>query len=152
MGRITFLIDVAKFAGIPIVVTGEDIPNVGDLDPRIQRALPEGTLVHNKMIFNLAAEPEIIGAIRTTNRRTAILVGIETDVCIAQSGLGLLDAGYRVIVPNDCTIAFPAENHPHGLERLRAAGALIYAAKEVYYELIRSVDRMQEFKTTRTKS
>jgi nicotinamidase-related amidase len=45
----------------------------------------------------LAAEPAIMAAVEATGRRTADLVGAETDVCVAQSAVGLLDhiGGWR---------------------------------------------------------
>ena len=54
-----------------------------------------------KPTFGLAGTPEILEAVLATERRTAVLVGAETDVCVYQSAVGLLDAGLRVIAVED---------------------------------------------------
>ena len=44
-----------------------------------------------KPTFGLAGTPEILDAVKATGRRTAVLVGFETDICVYQSAVGLLD-------------------------------------------------------------
>ena len=56
---------------------------------------------------------------RRSGRKTAVLVGLETDVCVAHSALGLLGHGYQVAVVADAT-GSPGTAHGFGLER--AAG------------------------------
>ena len=51
---------------------------------------------------------------RATQRPCAVLVGFETDVCVYQSAVGLLDAGLRVLVVEDAT-GSPGEFHARGL-------------------------------------
>ena len=51
--------------------------------------------------FGLADVPEIVASVEHTGRRTAVLVGMETDVCVAQSALGLLDEDFTVAVVED---------------------------------------------------
>jgi nicotinamidase-related amidase len=142
--RIVWLIGVARWLRIPLVVTAEDIPALGGVDPLIERALPVGIEVHNKMIFGLADDTAIRDALGRTGRRTAILVGLETDVCIAQSALGLLAHGYRVAVVADATGA-PGSAHGFGIERVRGAGAIVVSIKGLFYEWVRTVELAQRF-------
>ena len=58
----------------------------------------------------LSSKVSIRTAIDATNRTTFILVGLETDVCVAQSALGLKAAGYRAVVVEDAT-ASPPPHH-----------------------------------------
>ena len=81
---------------------------------------------------------------RNTGRTTAILVGFETDVCVAQSAIGLLGQGYRVVVVADAT-GSPGTGHGFGLERMRGAGVLLSSVKGVYYEWVRTVQRDRAF-------
>jgi nicotinamidase-related amidase len=69
-----------------------------------------------------------------------VLVGLETDVCVAHSALGLLDRGYRVAVVRDAT-ASPGEAHEAGIDRMRSAGAIVVTTKSLYYEWLRTVER-----------
>lgn len=45
--------------------------------------------------------PDILAAIEATGASTAVLVGLETDVCVAHSALGLKEFGKRVVAVHD---------------------------------------------------
>jgi nicotinamidase-related amidase len=145
LDRICWLIRVAACLDVPLVVTAEDIPRLGGVHVQVARALPPGAPVYNKMTFGLAAEPEILGAIERTGRRTAVLVGLETDVCVAHSAIGLLQKGYQVVVVADATRS-PGTGHAFGLERIRGAGALVLGFKGLYYEWQRTVECADRFR------
>ena len=87
----------------------------------------------------MAGTPEILSAVRATERPCAVLVGFETDVCVYQSAVGLLDAGLRVLVVEDAT-GSPGEFHARGLARLREAGAGLTHCKALAYEWVRTVE------------
>jgi nicotinamidase-related amidase len=142
--RIAWLVSVASNLGVPIVVTAEDAPRWGDVTAAVAAKLPPGTRVFNKMIFGLAADEKIMAAVRETGRGTAILVGLETDVCIAHSALGLFKKGYQVAVVADAS-GSPGTGHGVGLERVRGAGAVVASVKSLYYEWVRTVARDNEF-------
>src|SRR5258706_1954999 len=114
--RICWLIGVAGWLNVPLVVTAEDIAREGGVDPQVARALPGGIQAHNKMVFDLSTDPAILAAVVQTGRKTAVLVGLETDVCVAHSALGLLEHGYQVAVLADAT-GSPGTAHGFGLER-----------------------------------
>jgi nicotinamidase-related amidase len=139
-----WLAAVAAALTVPIVVTEEDPAANGPTDPAIARWLPPGTPVLEKAVFGLADVPEILAAIESTGRRTAVVVGAETDVCVAQSAIGLLDRAFRVVVVTDATFS-PAAMHEHGLRQVRGAGAELRHAKGVYYEWIRTLDAARAF-------
>ena len=145
IARIAWLVRVAAALHVPIVVTEEEPDRNGSTDRRIAEALPPGTRVLTKPVFGLADVPDILAAVDSTGRRTAVLVGAETDVCVAHSALGLLDRGYRVAVVADATYS-PAAMHDHGLRRIAEAGAAITHAKGVYYEWLRTVEAATAFR------
>jgi nicotinamidase-related amidase len=142
--RIGWLISVATKLNVPLVVTAEDIPTLGSVAPQIAQELLPDTHIYNKMIFGLAADPEIMAAVKNTGRKTAILVGFDTDVCVAHSAIGLIQHGYQVVVVADAT-GSPGTAHKFGLERMRRAGVLVSSVRSLYYEWIRTVDRNSEF-------
>jgi nicotinamidase-related amidase len=144
LDRICWLIRVARCLEVPVVVTAEDISDLGSIDPQVARALPPGTPIHDKGVYGLAADPAILGAIEQTGRKTVILVGLETDVCVAHSALGLRQRGYEVVVLADAT-ASPGAAHDFGLERVRGAGALVLCTKSLFYEWLRTVERTRQF-------
>ena len=75
--------------GVPVVVTEEDADRNGPTDSLILDRLPPARRSCTKAVFGLADVPEILAAVLATGRRTAVIVGAETDVCVAQSAIGL---------------------------------------------------------------
>jgi len=142
--RIGWIVDVAVRLGVPVVAMAEEIPAMGSVSPCILQKFPADTSIFNKMTFGLAADEKIMAAINITGRKTAILVGLETDVCVAHSALGLQQKGYQVAVVVDATGA-SGKAHEYGLERMKQAGVVITNVKSLFYEWIRTVDRCVAF-------
>jgi len=138
LDRVVWLVALAARLGIPIVVTEEEPERHGATDPLVVERIPGGTPVLRKPTFGLAGTPEILAAVRGTVRKTVVVVGCETDVCVAQSAIGLCEEGFDCVVVADATFS-PGEMHALGLDRLAAAGVARNHAKGVTYEWLRSV-------------
>lgn len=142
--RICWLIGVARWARVPQVVMAENTSSSGPVHPAVAGALAPGTPVHDKMHFGLAGEESVVQAVRDSKRNTAVLVGLETDVCVCQSALGLLEQDYRVAVVADA-VGSPGPDHAYGLQRMRAAGVIMVGLKGLFYEWMRTVQRSEQF-------
>jgi nicotinamidase-related amidase len=138
--RMAWLVALAARLEIPVVVTEEAPERNGTTETRIAERLPAGTPVLHKPTFGLAGTPEILAAVRASGRGTAVVVGCETDVCVAQSAIGLRDEGFASVVVADATFS-PGEMHARGLERLAAGGVACNHAKGITYEWLGSVEQ-----------
>lgn len=141
-----WLVGVAGALGVPVVVTEEDADHNGPTDSVILDRLPAGTPILPKAVFGLADVPEILAAVAATGRRTAVIVGAETDVCVAQSAVGLRSRDCHVIVVADATFS-PGAMHDLGLRRIRDSGAELAHAKAVYYEWARTLEAARRFES-----
>ena len=144
VARTAWLVGVAAALDVPVIVTEEDPARNGPTDAAVLARAGVATPVFVKHVFGLAGQPDILAAVEATGRRTAILAGSETDVCVAQSALGLLARGYRVGVVTDATFS-PGEMHAFGLRRMREAGVLQLHAKGVYYEWVHTLADARRF-------
>ena len=133
-----WLAGAATALGVPALVTEEDAAANGPTDPAIAAALPKDTPVFDKTVFGLTGDAAIAAALEASERRTAVLVGAETDVCIAHSAIGLQELGWRVVVVSDATFS-PGDMHERGLDQMRDAGIAIRHAKGVYYDWVRTL-------------
>ena len=137
--RIGWLMRVACLLDIPVIATAEDVERNGPLVPALAHCLPvDAPPVFDKRVFGLWGQEDIRAAVEGTGRECFVLVGLETDVCVAQSALGLRAAGYRVAVVEDAC-ASPPPNHEHGLRRLRDTGAIVTTVKTMFYEWTRDL-------------
>ncbi len=142
--RITWMAGLAALLDVPIVVVEEGPERNGHTDPGILARVPEWTLTIEKPTFGLTFCAEAVEAIRTTGRSTAVLVGFETDVCVAQSAIGLVDLAFRAVVPEDAVYTNSALEHERGLARMTGAGVERNHCKGLTFEWLHTVDRALE--------
>jgi nicotinamidase-related amidase len=63
---------------------------------------------------------------------------MESHICVTQTALAALRDGYIVHVASDAVSSRTEWNWKIGLERMRAAGAVISSTEMMIYELMRS--------------
>ena len=136
--RMAWLVAIAVRLGIPVLATEEEPERNGSTEPRIAAQLPPGAPTFAKPTFGLAGTPGILAAVQAAGRGTAVVVGCETDVCVAQSAIGLRELGFAVVVVEDATFS-PGEMHERGLARVAGGGIALNHAKGVAYEWLRTV-------------
>jgi nicotinamidase-related amidase len=146
--RIRWLVQVAHWLKVPVLVTAEDIPRNGPTIEPIRQITGGKEL--NKTVFGLADQENILAEFKSLGRSTAILVGLETDVCVQHSAMGLARLGYAVAVVTDAT-ASPEGGHAFGLERMRSAGITLISCKGLFYEWMRDLERTYSFHETAVK-
>jgi nicotinamidase-related amidase len=126
---------------IPVIATLErPIGEKGALPGEIDKRLPERTEIFEKDFFDLTRERRIRDRLRSLKRKQVIIAGCETDVCVLQSCLGLLDLGCEVYVLEDLIFS-ASSNVDSAIARMKAAGAIFLTYKTLYYELIEAVGR-----------
>jgi len=143
LNNVCWVVKLAQWKQIPLVVTAEEFGGQ-PLARKLVDTLPANTHVFDKVIFGLAGQPEILQAVEGTGRKTAVLIGLETDVCVMHSAIGLLEKGYRVAVVSDAT-GSPAPGHELGLNRMQSAGVVIVNMKGLFYEWLRTVEAVGRF-------
>jgi nicotinamidase-related amidase len=136
--RIRWLVRLADDLGVPVVLTEEEPDRNEGTARAIEAVLPAAAARHGKPAFGLASCPPIMADLERHGRHTAVLCGLETDVCVAQSAIGLIDAGWHVAVILDA-VASPGDAHRQGLTRISAAGVALVGLKGLAYEWLRTV-------------
>jgi nicotinamidase-related amidase len=136
--RVAWLTALARALAVPVVVTEEDPATNGPTAARVLQRLPDHAPVLPKAVFAAADNPAIEAALVATGRRTILLAGLETDVCVAHSALSLSARGYRVAAVADALYS-PGDAHRNGLDRLRSEGVQLLSAKELFYDWARTL-------------
>jgi len=135
--RTEFLIRIAALMEIPVLATEQNPTRMGGTDERLTSFIrrPFG-----KMAFSCCGSSEFRSALMETGRHQAILVGVETHICVSQTAIDLLTAGFEVMVCPDSVSARSVEMHKLGMERLRDSGVLPIHTESVAYEWMGAAD------------
>jgi nicotinamidase-related amidase len=145
LDRAAWIVATARELGIPVIATEEDAARNGATAQAVTEQLPRSAVTFPKTTFDLASDPEILSALDKIGRKTAAIIGMETDVCVAQSATGLAQHGYRVLVVADA-VASPGDDHALGLERIRQLGIELISVKSLCYEWTRTVPRARDIR------
>ena len=143
--RAAWLAGAASALGVPAVITEEKPEDNGPTDAAALAALQPRAPVFAKPVFGLADCPDIMAAIGSTGRHTAVLTGYETDVCVTHSAAGLQEAGYRVVVAEDAVYS-PFGAQTPGIARLRDLGFELVHCKGIYYDWVRTLQGALAFR------
>ena len=108
--------------GIPKLVTTQYARGLGQTVDSVAGALGE--------------VEEFRSALEASGRKTVIITGIETHICVEQTTLDLMEHGYRVFLPVDCLGSRDMANHRASLERMKTEGAVITCGESVLYEIL----------------
>src|SRR5262245_44192241 len=132
---------------IPIVVTLErPIAHKGSLPKEISKHLGDHARTFEKDFFNLCKEKVIKNHLGRLKRRQVIMAGCETDVCVLQSCLGLLNLGYEVFVMEELIFS-SSRDVDAAITRMKTEGVIFITYKSLFYELIESVDGPKTFES-----
>jgi nicotinamidase-related amidase len=133
------LIRLAGILKIPSLMTVQYAKGLGNTVPEIASLLP-GTEAIDKLTFSCFGSDTFCSLLKSLpgNRNTVLLCGMESHICVAQTALGALREGYLVHVASDAVSSRSEWNWKIGLERMRAAGAVISSTEMIIYELLRS--------------
>jgi nicotinamidase-related amidase len=125
------LIDGAKALGVRTAVTEHVSDKLGPTAPELAERLPAP---HKKVAFSSAACEELLKEWYDAGVRHVVLVGFETHVCIAQTALDLLSAGFEPKVVVDAVGSRFTIDHKTALRRLDASGVTLVTTEAVLCE------------------
>lgn len=119
------LAKTATLLEIPVLTTASvpDGPN-GPLIPEIHEAAPHARYIPRTGQINAWDNPPFVEAIEETGRRTLVIAGTLTSVCLAFPAISALQAGYRVYAVVDASGNWSSMATELTIARLAQAGAV----------------------------
>ena len=133
------LVRAAGILNIPALVSTQYSKGLGDTVPEIASLLGETEPV-DKTLFSCFGSDVFARVLKRLpgHRNTLLLCGMESHICVMQTALAALREAYLVHVASDAVSSRTEWNWKTGLERMRAAGAIISSTEMMIYELVRS--------------
>ena len=140
--NVTALAKVSRLAKIPTFTTASvaDGPN-GPLIPEIHRYNPDAIHIPRSGPINAWDDPKVVEAIQKTGRKTLLIAGTLTSVCMSFPTLSALAAGYRVFTIIDASGNWSSMATEITLARVVQAGAMPIDTYAVIAELMSTYDR-----------
>ena len=113
----------AKALDVPTILTTVGAQGGILNDPPIKGladAIPDVTPIDR---VSTNAWEDIRDAVAATGRKTLLIAGLWTEVCLAQTAISAMAEGYRVFFVSDCSGGMSVEAHEDAKTRLVQAGA-----------------------------
>ncbi|HEX9024086.1 MAG TPA: hydrolase [Geobacteraceae bacterium] len=143
IANIVILQEAARELGLPMLATEQYVKGLGETLPVLKERLVEPAI--GKMTFSCCGEAPFLERLKALGRKQVIVTGMEAHVCVLQTVLELIDAGYHVHLVKDAVMSRRKENWKVGTEVAAAAGAVPTSTETVLFQLVR-VAGSEEFK------
>ncbi|MGI6030110.1 MAG: hydrolase [Eubacteriales bacterium] len=129
------LIEGLRALEVPMLVTQQYTRGLGETIPEIAEKLGDFTPI-DKTSFSCCGAEGFWEALEATGRKTVLLCGMETHICVLQTALDLLEKGYQVLMVEDCLSSRREEDKKMGMWRAVQAGAQPTTYESVLFELL----------------
>mgnify|MGYP003327741945 FL=1 len=123
----------AGVLGIPVICTEQYVKGLGHTVPEVRDALPAGAFVAEKTRFSALVDP-VRSHLRSLHRPHVLVCGVEAHVCVLQSVLDLVGAGWTVFHATDAISAGQSDQVAPAFRRMERAGALPTGTLGAMYE------------------
>lgn len=138
------LVAGGRVLGVEILVTQQYTKGIGPTTEGVAEAL--GDFEHiEKVTFSAMKTQEFVDAVEESGADTVVVCGIETHICVQQTVLDLLAAGYNVFVAADCVSSREKEAKDIALRTMEKSGAIITSHEAILFELLET-SKAPEFK------
>ena len=129
------LIQGLKILNVPMVITQQYTKGLGMSDSSIY--LHTGTEDYlEKRTFSCWKDENIRHYIETSGRRQVNLCGIETHICVLQTALDLVHAGYETVLVTDCTSSRKSSDKATALQRMIQEGVTLTSYESLLFEMM----------------
>lgn len=132
--NLLILLKGLKLHEIPFIINEQYKKGIGETIPSL-RELVDSDPHFEKTTFSCCGNEDGLDAIKKTGRKTAILAGIETHVCVLQTALDLLEEGFKVVLVTDCVSSRKLKDKETAIQRLIQAGVIPTTYESLLFEL-----------------
>ena len=127
------LIQSANVLDVPILFTEQYKKVLGETISELFQEI-ESLQVFQKEHLSACLEEEFIPTLQSFNREKIVVVGMETHVCVLQTCLDLIKAGFQVHLVADAVASRVDKNRDIAIDLLRQAGAVISSTEIVIFQ------------------
>jgi nicotinamidase-related amidase len=137
------LLDAAAALGVPFAAT-EQYPD--RLSPTVPELKERIGAAPDKLAFSACVCGDIFEGWKADNRYRVLVSGIEAHVCVMQTALDLVAAGFTAYVAIDAVGSRCALDRDTAVRRMESAGVILTTTEAAMFEWCRTAE-VPEFKT-----
>lgn len=137
LDRLVILVKGLKLLKIPVVAAQQYTKGLGETIEPLRSLFSDFTIVE-KTCFSCCDEPVLMDEITALDKKSIIVAGIESHVCVLQTVTDLLEKGYTPVVIADCISSRNPYDKEIAVERMRSEGAVITTCESILFELCRT--------------
>jgi nicotinamidase-related amidase len=131
----SILLGAAAELGAPVLCTEQYPGGLGPTIPSIREELAKLDVTPiDKLTFSCCAEPAFVQALKSTGANAAVVIGMETHVCVFQTVRDLVARGLRVDLPVDGVVSRRDDHREVGLGLCDKAGATLTTAETLLFD------------------
>jgi len=135
--RIQVLIKGLKILDIPMVLNEQYKKGLGETVGSIKSLIPE-VKNYEKITFSCCQNTPTLTHILESGRRTAIVMGMETHICVMQTCIDLIASGIHPVLVVDCVGSRFERDHDIALKRMSQEGVILATTESVLFELCKN--------------
>ena len=128
-----------KILGMPAVVTEQYPERLGATVDELQPLLDPNEPAVAKKLFSMVT-PEVDVRINEMNRDQAVLMGLESHVCVFQTAMDLMARGWEVHVLVDGVSSQRVGDRAAAMRRLEASGAMLSTSEMALFDLLKTAE------------
>ena len=128
------LVKGLKVLSVPFIVNEQYKKGIGETIPSLRELVDEYPHFE-KTTFSCYKNEATIDAINAMNKKVVIVAGIETHVCVLQTCIDLLEAGFEVVLVSDCCTSRKQNDTDVAIARLTQAGVIPTTYESLLFEL-----------------
>ncbi len=130
------LMEGCRVLEVPVIVSEQYPRGLGETVQSL-RSLALAEEIAEKITFSCFRDRPLAERLAKSGRDTLLICGMEAHVCVTQTVLDALDAGYHVQVAADAVGSRSPDNRVVALARMSREGATITTTESALFELLK---------------
>ena len=145
VNRCAWIMRLAAELKVPLLVSEQYTKGLGHTVQALQPYITQKTDI-DKVHFSCVQDLVFHQQWQALNKKQAILIGIETHVCVLETAIELHQMGVEVFIVIDAVSSRHQLDHKYALKRMMHLGIQLVTSEMVFFEWVRQAGTA-EFKT-----
>lgn len=144
LAAVVKLIKGARALEIPVILTEQYPEGLGPTNPAISELIPD-IKAFEKRSFSCCLDENFMKALEKTKRKQVLVSGMEAHICVYQTCIDLLKAGYEVYLVADAVSSRKESDKELAIRVLEREGVQLRSVEMALFELIKT-SRHEKFR------